>query len=219
MRKILMPLTALAVLGLAFSAAVAEDKAADSNADKAQTAAAKSDAKAKVGEPAPQFSLKDQDGKTVSLADYKGKVVVLEWFNDQCPYVVKHYTGGDMNTTAKKYAEKDVVWLAINTTAGKTAEDNKKVAGDWKIDRPILADTTSEVAQAYQSKNTPTMYVIDKEGKLVYMGAIDSDNSADQKKIAGATNYVAKALDEVLAGKPVSEPKTKAYGCGVKYQK
>jgi peroxiredoxin len=211
MRKILMPLTALAVLGLALSVAVAEDKA--------ETAAAKSTATAKVGEPAPQFSLKDQNGKTHSLADYAGKTVVLEWFNDDCPYVVKHYSGGDMNATAKKYADKDVVWLAINTTAGKTADDNKKIAGEWKIERPILADSTSEVAQAYQSKNTPTMYVIDKEGKLVYMGAIDSDNSADPKKVAGATNYVAKALDEVLAGKPVSEPKTKAYGCGVKYQK
>ena len=210
MQKMLMPLAAVAMVALAMSFALAEDKA--------ETAAAKSGATAKIGEAAPQFSLQDQNGKTHSLADYAGKVVVLEWFNDQCPYVVKHYSGGHMNELAKKYADKDVVWLAINTTPDKDAEDNKKVAGEWKIDRPILSDTTSEVARAFQAKNTPTMYVISKEGKLVYMGAIDDDNSADPKKVETATNYVAKALDETLAGKEVSEPKTKAYGCGVKYR-
>lgn len=210
MRKILMPLTAVAVIAMALSFSFADE-------ENAQTAAA--GGSAKIGEAAPAFSLQDQDGKTHSLADYAGKVVVLEWFNEQCPYVVKHYSGGHMNTLAKKYAEKDVVWLAVNTTAGKSAQDNKKIAGDWKIDRPILADTTTEVAKAYGAKNTPTMYVIDKEGKLAYMGAIDSDRSDDSSKIEGATNYVAKALDEVLAGKSVSEPKTKAYGCGVKYAK
>ena len=208
MRKILMPLTAFAVVAMALSVALADD-------DSAKTAAA--GGSAKIGEAAPAFSLQDQDGKTHSLSDYAGKVVVLEWFNRQCPYVVKHYSGGHMNTLADKYEEKDVVWLAINTTAGQSAQDNKKVAGEWKIDRPILSDTTTEVAKAYGAKNTPTMYVIDKEGKLAYMGAIDSDRSEDTSKIEGATNYVAKALDEVLAGKPVSEPKTRAYGCGVKY--
>ena len=211
MRKVLMPLTALAVIAFALSVSVAEEKA--------ETAAAKSTATAKIGEPAPQFSLKDQNGKTQSLADYAGKVVVLEWFNDQCPYVVKHYSGGAMNATAKKYADKDVVWLAINTTAGKTVDDNKKVAGEWKIDRPILADETSEVAKAYQSKNTPTMYIIDKEGVVAYRGAIDSKPDPDTGSIASAKNYVAQALDEMLAGKQVSEPETKAYGCSVKYSK
>lgn len=210
MRKFLMPLTAVAVVAMALSISLAQEESA-------QTAA--SGGPAKIGDPAPAFTLQDQDGKTHSLKDYAGKVVVLEWFNEQCPYVVKHYSGGHMNALAKKYAEKDVVWLAINTNADKSAKDNKKVAGDWKIDRPILADTTTEVAKAYGPKNTPTMYVIDKDGKLAYMGAIDSDRSEDSSKIEGATNYVAKALDEVLAGKPVSEPKTQAYGCGVKYAK
>lgn len=208
MRKILMPLTAFAVVAMALSVALADD-------DSAKTAAA--GGSAKIGEAAPAFSLQDQDGKTHSLSDYAGKVVVLEWFNEQCPYVVKHYSGGHMNKLADKYEEKDVVWLAVNTTAGKSAQDNKKIAGEWKIDRPILSDTSTEVAKAYGAKNTPTMYVIDKEGKLAYMGAIDSDRSDDSSKVEGATNYVAKALDEVLAGKPVSEPKTRAYGCGVKY--
>ena len=211
MRKILMPLTALAVVALAMSFSIAEENA--------ETAAAKSGATAKIGEAAPNFSLQDQDGKTHSLSDYKGKLVVLEWFNDKCPYVVKHYSGGHMNALAKKYAEKDVVWLAINTTPGRSQEDNKAIASEWKMEHPILSDTTSEVARAYQSKATPTMYIIDKEGKLLYMGAIDSDNSADPKKVEGATNYVAKALDEILAGKEVSEPQTKAYGCAVKYSK
>src|SRR5687768_10623682 len=109
MRKMLMPLTAFAVVALAISFAAAEDKASKP-ADGAQTAAA-GDKKAKIGEAAPAFSLQDQNGKTVSLSDFAGKVVVLEWFNNECPYVVKHYSGGAMNATAKKYADKDVVWL------------------------------------------------------------------------------------------------------------
>ncbi|MEO6434930.1 MAG: thioredoxin family protein [Tepidisphaeraceae bacterium] len=213
MQKFLIPLAALAVVALAFSVATADHHEKHEKDKKAGH-----DHAAKLGEAAPSFSLQDQTGKTHTLSDYAGKVVVLEWFNNDCPYVVKHYSGGAMNATAKKYADKDVVWLAINTTSGKSSDDNKAIAADWKIDRPILSDSTTEVAKAYQSKATPTMYIIDKEGKLVYWGAIDSDNSPDAKKIEGATNYVAKALDEVLAGKPVSEPKTKPYGCGVKYK-
>ena len=124
-----------------------------------------------------------------------------------------------MTSTADKYKGQDVVWLAINTTADKTAEDNKTSAEAWSISYPILTDKTSQVAQAYGAKTTPHMFIIDKDGKLVYNGAIDDDSSADGTKGDKATNYVAKALDEVLAGKPVTQAETKPYGCGVKYQK
>ena len=205
MRKVLIPAAALLAVALAFTySAIAADKAEKPEG-------------AKVGEAAPNFSLKDQNGKTVSLADLKGKTVVLEWFNQGCPYVIRHYKAKTMTTTADKYKDKDVVWLAINTTAGKTAEDNKSSAEAWGIPYPILSDTSTEVAQAYGAKSTPHMFVIDKEGKLVYKGAIDDDSSADGGK--AKVNFVAQALDEVLAGKPVSTPETKSYGCGVHYSK
>lgn len=175
--------------------------------------------KLSVGGDAPKFTLKDQAGKDVSLADFAGKVVVLEWFNEGCPFVVKHYKDGHMNKLASKYAEKGVVWLAINSTSGKSVETNAKVAKDWKIDRPVLSDADGEVGHDYGATNTPHLFIIDTSGKLVYRGAIDSDTSDDTSKIDGATNYVAKALDEILAGKSVSQAETKAYGCTVKYAK
>lgn len=175
--------------------------------------------KLSIGGDAPKFTLKDQTGKDVSLADYSGKIVVLEWFNEGCPFVVKHYKEGHMNKLASKYAEKGVVWLAINSTSGKTPESNAKIAEKWKIERPILSDADGEVGHDYGATNTPHLYIIDTAGKLVYRGAIDSDSSDDAAKIDGATNYVAKALDEILAGKTVSQAETKAYGCSVKYAK
>ena len=208
MRKVLIPAAALLAVALMLSSRAIADH---HEGDKA--------AKATIGKAAPEFSLQDQNGKTVKLSDYKGKVVVLEWFNQGCPYVVRHYKTKTMTSTADKYKGQDVVWLAINTTADKTAEDNKTSAEAWSISYPILTDKTSQVAQAYGAKTTPHMFIIDKEGKLVYNGAIDDDSSADGTKGDKATNYVAKALDEVLAGKPVSTPETKPYGCGVKYQK
>jgi peroxiredoxin len=176
-------------------------------------------AKLSIGDAAPAFTLKDQAGKDVSLSDLSGKVVVLEWFNEECPFVVKHYKQGHMNKLAASYAEKGVVWVRINSTSKSTPESNAKIAAEWKMSGPILQDSDGEVGHDYGATNTPHMYVINKEGKLVYRGAIDSDSSADTAKVDGATNYVAKALDEVLADKPVSQPETKAYGCTVKYAK
>lgn len=175
--------------------------------------------KAKVGEAAPAFTLKDQSGKDVSLSDYKGKIVVLEWFNEDCPYVVKFYGNGKMNEWASKYQGDDVVWLAINSNSGGTQEKNAKVATDWKIERPLLNDSDTKVAKMYGATNTPHMYVIDAEGKLAYKGAIDDKPTAEAGDIEGATNYVAKAVDELKAGTAISTPETKAYGCGVKYAK
>lgn len=176
-------------------------------------------AKLSIGDAAPAFTLKDQTGKEVSLKDFSGKIVVLEWFNEGCPFVVKHYKQGHMNKLAASYADKGVVWLRVNSTSSSSSESNAKIAKEWKMTGPILQDAEGEVGHDYGATNTPHMYVINKEGKLVYRGAIDSDSSADTSKVDGATNYVAKALDELLSDKPVSQPETKAYGCTVKYAK
>lgn len=174
---------------------------------------------AQVGEKAPNFTLVDHNGKEHSLSDYEGKVVVLEMFNEQCPFVVKHYREGHMNKLAEKYAQQGVVWLAINPTAGTTHESNKAIAEKWNIDRPILNDAEGKVARLYRATNTPHMYVIDKDGILKYMGAIDSNSSAKTEDIASATNYVDAALTAVLNGSEVEVPETKAYGCTIKYAK
>ena len=202
MRKFTIPLAAL-TLGLALLAG--------------QAIADKADTTLNVGDTAPGFALKDQSGKEVSLGDYKGKIVVLEWFNNECPYVVKHYKTGHMNQVAAKYEAKGVVWLAVNSTDGKTVEDNKAIHAKWDLNHPVLSDPTGKVGHAYGATNTPNMYVIDKDGKIAYMGAIDSKPTTDVSDLDGATNYVAKALDEVLANETVDTPKTKPYGCSVKY--
>ena len=180
-------------------------------------ALAESKSGAKLGQAAPAFELTDQSGKTVRLADFSGKVVVLEWFNDGCPFVVKHYKEGHMNKLAEELKQKGVVWLAINSTESASTDHNKKVAADWNVNRPILDDKSGKVGQLYGATNTPHLYVIDPQGALVYRGAIDSDSSKDTSAVNGATNYVAQAVSEVLAGKAVSKPETKAYGCTVKY--
>jgi peroxiredoxin len=177
-------------------------------------------AAADIGKPAPDFTLTDHAGKTVKLSDLAGKIVVLEWFNEACPFVKKFYVGNTaMNTTAAKYAEKGVVWLAVNSTNKATTESNAKAAKEWKMERPILDDRSGTVGHLYGATNTPGMYIVDAKGTLVYKGAIDSNSSADSADIAGATNYVAVALDELLAGKPVTKSETKQYGCTVKYAK
>lgn len=174
---------------------------------------------AKVGEAAPDFTLTDLSGKTVKLSDYKGKVVVLEWFNPGCPYVKKHH---EKNTTfqdlAKDFIPKGVQFLAINSGAagkeGAGREVNIEAAKKWKIGYPILLDEKGETGRKYGAKTTPHMFVINAEGKLVYAGAIDNNTDATK---AGDVNYVRKALEEVLAGKPVTTAETKSYGCSVKY--
>jgi len=173
--------------------------------------------KAQVGQAAPQFALQDQNGKTVSLSDQLGKIVVLEWFNEECPVVQRHYQADTMNKLATKYADKGVVWFAVNSTAAKTNDTNKAAAANWKMDRPILNDADGTVGHAYGATNTPHMFIIDKDGKLAYAGAIDNDQTGH--KTDGKVNYVEKALDELLAGNSVSQAQTKAYGCGVHYAK
>ncbi len=175
----------------------------------------------KAGQQAPDFTLPDLNGQSVKFSDYaKGSVTVIEWFNPQCPFIVKHHEKNPtLQNLTKNYVTKGVKFLAINSGApgkeGHGIDKNKKAAAEWKIGYPILVDETGEVGQMYGAKTTPHMFVIDKTGKVVYAGAIDNNTSADK---AGDVNYVAKALDEVLAGKAVSEPETKPYGCSVKYK-
>jgi peroxiredoxin len=178
---------------------------------------------AKVGSPAPAFSATDAKGKTHSLADYKGKYVVLEWFNPECPFVKKHYGGGNMQALQEEFAGKGVAWLSVDSTApGKegnlTAESAAKQICDWKMNHTtLLLDAHGKVGQAYGAKNTPHMFIINPEGVLIYQGAIDSKASPNPADIAGATNYVKVALDVAMAGKPVANATTKPYGCSVKY--
>ncbi len=170
----------------------------------------------KIGDKAPAFSLANHNGEQVSLSDYTGKVVVLEWFNEECPYVVRHYKAKTMTDLASQYADRDVVWLAINSTSGKDNVANAKIAGEWSIPYPILNDATGQVGRQFGAKTTPHMYIIDKDGVVRYMGGIDNDQRGNK---SDRVNYVQKALDEVLAGQSVSEPQTKEYGCSVKYAK
>ena len=168
----------------------------------------------KVGQDAPDFSLKDQSGKSVSLADFKGKVIVLEWTNPGCPFVQRHYQQHTMTDLYSRYKGKGVVWLAINSTSGDTMQDDRKWADQNHLAYPLLDDSKGAVGKQFGAKSTPHMFIIDRTGKLVYQGGIDNDPDGENPH---RVNYVAKALDEVLAGKSVSTPVTKSYGCGIHY--
>ncbi|MBA2744253.1 MAG: thioredoxin family protein [Chthoniobacterales bacterium] len=177
----------------------------------------------RVGAAAPAFSVADAKGKAHSLAEYKGKYGVLEWFNPECPFVKKHYGSGNMQTLQEEYTGKGVVWLSIDSSApGKegnlTPDAANKQMSEWKMNHTtLLLDPEGKAGQSYVAKNTPHMFIINPEGKIVYEGAIDSKPTANPSDIASATNYVKAALDEALAGKPVTNPTTKPYGCSVKY--
>ena len=178
-----------------------------------------------VGAAAPDFSLSDPKGKTHSLTQYKGKYVVLEWFNPECPFVKKHYGPGNMQKLQEEFASKGVVWLSIDSSAPGleghlTPEQANKTIADWKMNSTtVLFDPDGKTGQAYGAKNTPHMFVISPEGKVIYQGAIDSKATPKSEDIAGSTNYVKVALDEAIGGKPVSNASTKPYGCSVKYKK
>lgn len=174
-----------------------------------------------LGKPAPDFTLTDQDGKSVKLSDAKGKIVVLEWYNKDCPFVKKHYKSGNMTGLQKKYGKKGVVWYEVATSAegkeGHLTAAEAKAQMKGLSSKGILLDEKGEVGHLYGAKTTPHMFVVNKEGNLVYMGGIDDKPSTDQADIKGAKNFVAAALDETLAGKPVSTPSSRPYGCSVKY--
>ena len=177
----------------------------------------------RVGAPAPSFSLTDARGKTHSLGEYKGKYVVLEWFNPGCPFVQKHYTSENMQKLQKEFTGKGVAWLTIDSSAEGSQgylnpEEAKKQLADWQM-KPtaLLLDPAGQVGREYHATNTPHMFIINPEGKLIYEGAIDSKASTDADDIKSSTNYVKAALEEAMAGKPVSTAQTRAYGCSIKY--
>jgi peroxiredoxin len=177
----------------------------------------------KVGAPAPGFTLKDSRGETHSLGDFRGKYVVLEWFNPGCPFVQKHYKSDNMQTLQKEFTGKNVVWLTIDSSApgGQgylTPEQANKQIAEWKMQpTALLLDSSGKVGHEYGATNTPHMYVIDPNGKLIYSGAIDNRPTANLDDVKGATNYVQAALSEAMAGKPVATPNSRAYGCSIKY--
>jgi peroxiredoxin len=167
-----------------------------------------------IGAPAPDFTLEDQDGNKVSLSDFSGKIVVLEWFNFDCPFVQRHHENGTMAKLAEKFKDKGVVWLGINSTHYATRADNKKYQKEWNLGYSILSDSSGKVGKLYDAKTTPHMYIVDKGGMLVYNGGIDDDPMGESEK---ASNYVKTALEELVSNSPVSVAESKPYGCSVKY--
>ena len=180
-------------------------------------------ASATVGQPAPAFSVADSNGTTVSLADYKGKTVVLEWVNPECPYVRKHYDSGNMQATQRAATAKGVVWLSVNSTHASHVDFKKPAAMvAWTQQQgaaptATLMDGEGKIGRTYAARTTPHMYVIDAKGSLVYAGGIDDKPSANPADVKTAKNLVNAALADMAAGRPVAQPVTRAYGCSVKY--
>jgi peroxiredoxin len=178
---------------------------------------------AKVGETAPAFNTAATTGQSVSLADQRGKIVILEWTNHDCPYVRKHYDSGNMQTLQKEITTQGVVWLTlISSSPGTQGYVSPKQADELTASRKanptaVLLDPTGVVGKAYGATNTPHMYIVDKAGLLVYAGAIDDRPTTRRADVQGAHNYVRAALEDMAAGRTVQTPVTRAYGCTVKY--
>jgi peroxiredoxin len=179
-------------------------------------------AHAEIGKLAPDFELPDLDGKTVKLSSLRGRIVVLEWFNPGCPFVgIAHGKGGSLEDMAKRESKNGVAWLAINSGApgkqGYGVDANAAAKKKWSLEHPVLLDETGKVGKTYGATNTPHMFVIDADGRLVYAGAIDDTRGGELDPGETKTNYVDLALTAVRAGKPIATPTTKAWGCSVKY--
>jgi peroxiredoxin len=176
-----------------------------------------------VGKPAPDFSAVDSNGKMHTLKQYRGSLVVLEWTNDQCPFVRKHYGTDNMQALQREATAQGVVWLSVISSApgmqGYVSGDEANSLTKQRKAAPtaVLLDPKGEVGHAYGAKTTPHMYIIDREGVLVYMGGIDDTPSTDWEDVKTAKNYVHVALNEIMAGQPVSNAVTRPYGCSVKY--
>jgi peroxiredoxin len=215
--------SAIAAIFLAFT--IADALVIQLNSPNPAQAATESVAAATVGKAAPDFTLKDTNGKSHSVSEHKGKFIVLEWVNFDCPFVKKHYGSGNMQKLQDKYTKKGVVWLSVNSSAPgrqgnyEPAKLNELIKQQGGHASAYLIDSDGKVGHAYGATATPHMFVVDSKGNLVYAGAIDDKPSADEGDIGNAKNYVAAALDAVMAGKPVATPQTQAYGCSVKYQK
>jgi peroxiredoxin len=180
-------------------------------------------AEVQPGKPAPEFTARDTTGKEIKLSSLRGKTVVLEWTNHLCPYTVKHYVTGNMQALQKDAAKDGVVWLTVQSSAPGTqgnvsaAEADKLTADRGAAPAGVLLDPAGAVGHLYEAKTTPHMFVIDPEGKLAYMGAIDDKPTANSADVKGARNYVREALDAVKGGTPVKTASTRPYGCTVKY--
>ena len=178
---------------------------------------------ARVGEPAPNFTATDSNGKTHSLSSYRGKFVVLEWHNQGCPYTQKHYDSGNMERLQKEWTQKGVVWFTVISSApgaqGYVTAEQENVYMRRMNAAPTAAllDPTGDLGHLYGAKTTPHMFIINPDGVLIYDGAIDDKPTPDQADIPTSTNYVSLALSEAMAGKPVSTPTSRPYGCSVKY--
>ena len=178
---------------------------------------------AKVGEAAPAFTAPATSGSPVSLASYKGKIVVLEWTNHECPYVRKHYETGNMQALQREATAQGVIWLTLISSAkGEQGYVTAAQADELTTSRKaaptaVLLDAPGAVGRMYGATNTPHMYVVDKAGTLIYAGAIDDRPTTRRADVTGASNYVRAALDAVSAGQPVKTPITRAYGCTVTY--
>ena len=179
---------------------------------------------ARIGEPAPDFTATDSNGKTQRLSDYKGKYVVLEWHNQGCPYTRKHYESGNMQRLQKEWTGKGVAWFTVISSAPGTqgyvtaSAENDYVKKVNATPTAVLLDPDGTVGHLYAAKTTPHMYIIDPKGVLIYNGAIDDHPTADQSDIPVAKNYVSLALGEAMSGKPISDAATRPYGCSVKYK-
>jgi peroxiredoxin len=184
---------------------------------------ARAAAQAVVGQPAPAFTATDSNGKTESLGDFKGEFLVLEWTNNQCPFVGKHYGSGNMQKLQKTYTAEGVKWLSVISSAPgqqgyvDAARANALTQERGAAPTAVLLDPQGQLGRLYGAKTTPHMFVIDPKGTLIYAGGIDDRPSTDKADIQGATNYVAAALDAAMAGKPVKVASAPAYGCSVKY--
>jgi len=178
---------------------------------------------AKVGEAAPQFTATASDGKSYRLADYRGKYVVLEWHNNGCPYVGKHYKSGNMQRLQKEWTGRGVAWFTILSSAPgqqgyvTASEENEYVRKMQAAPTAALLDPTGQVGHLYDAKTSPQMIVINPQGAVIYDGAIDDKPTTDLEDVPGATNYVSLALEQAMGGKQVATTTTRPYGCSVKY--
>jgi hypothetical protein len=177
----------------------------------------------KVGEPAPDFKATDSHGQVHQLSEYRGKYVVLEWHNNGCPYTRKHYESGNMQHMQKEWTSRGVIWFTVISSAPgqqgyvTAQQENEYLKSMNAVPTAALLDPQGGVGRRYAAKTTPHMFIINPDGALIYDGAIDSKATTDQNDIATATNYVSQALDEAMAGKQISTPTSRPYGCSVKY--
>jgi peroxiredoxin len=223
MRTTLLLIPCLATLGACSHPDAVSSSPTTSGAVSSAPVQSSSALRADVGKPAPDFTLPDTEGHPVHLADFKGKIVVLEWFNPHCPFVNKAHTKGSLKDAAKRHSAEGVVWLGINSGApgkeGAGADASRDGKQRFGLEHPVLVDESGDVGHAYGATNTPGLYVIDASGSLVYRGAVDNspDGEGESPTDGKLVSYVDAALADLAAGRPVGTPSTKPYGCTVKY--